>query len=119
MVPSSFHLEPGFANDPAELFHFRVLDPSCGSAHFLVSALHRIAERIGRFLAETPLPGVRDELEALRAVAGTAHGLRIEHGELLHRLVLKRCVYGVDWPRRIRAPRRLPGSRTDDRFRAG
>ena len=88
------------ASDPAaaasELFQFRVLDPACGSAHFLVSALHRIAERIGRFLAETPLPGVRDELEALRAAAGTAHGTRIEHGDLLHRLVLKRCVYGVD-----------------------
>jgi hypothetical protein len=80
----------------AELFRFRVLDPACGSAHFLVSALHRIAERIGRFLAETPLPGVRDELEALRAAAGTTHGLRIEHGDLLQRLVLKRCVYGVD-----------------------
>ena len=88
------------AADPAaattELFRFRVLDPACGSAHFLVSALHRIAERIGRFLAETPLPGVRDELEALRAAAGAAHGTRIEHADLLQRLVLKRCVYGVD-----------------------
>jgi hypothetical protein len=88
------------AADPAaataELFRFRVLDPACGSAHFLVSALHRIAERIGRFLAETPLPGVRDELENLRAAAGTAHWARIEHGDLLQRLVLKRCVFGVD-----------------------
>src|SRR5262249_40397412 len=31
----------------ARLFTFRVLDPACGSAHFLVSSLHRIAERIG------------------------------------------------------------------------
>lgn len=88
------------AADPAvaavELFTFRILDPACGSAHFLVSALHRIAERIGRFLAETPLPGVRDELEALRAAASIVDGARIEHGDLLHRLVLKRCVYGVD-----------------------
>ena len=34
------------ASDPAkaaaELFRFRVLDPACGSAHFLVSALHRM-----------------------------------------------------------------------------
>ncbi len=79
-----------------ELFRFRVLDPACGSAHFLVSALHRIAERIGRFIAETPLPAVRDELEALRAAAGIIDSARIEHGDLLHRLVLKRCVYGVD-----------------------
>lgn len=88
------------ATDPAaaavELFRFRVLDPACGSAHFLVSALHRTAERIDRFLAETPLPGVRDELEALRGAAATTHGARIEHADLLHRLVLKRCIYGVD-----------------------
>jgi hypothetical protein len=88
------------ATDPSaatvELFRFRVLDPACGSAHFLVSALHRVAERIDRFLAETPLPGVRDELEALRAAAAITHGLRIEHADLLHRLVLKRCIYGVD-----------------------
>lgn len=88
------------ATDPAaaaqELFRFRVLDPACGSAHFLVAALHRIAERIDRFLAETPLPAVRDELEALRAAAGTGFGSRAEHADLLHRLVLKRCAFGVD-----------------------
>ncbi len=80
----------------AELFRFRVLDPACGSAHFLVAALHRIAERIDRFLAETPLPAVRDEIEALHAATGTGFGSRIEHAELLHRLVLKRCIFGVD-----------------------
>jgi hypothetical protein len=80
----------------AELFRFRVLDPACGSAHFLTAALHRTAERIDRFLAEVPLPAVRDELEALRAAAGLGQGSRIEHADLLHRLVLKRCVYGVD-----------------------
>jgi hypothetical protein len=78
------------------LFRFRVLDPACGSAHFLTSALHRTAERIDRFLAETPLPAVRDELEALRAAAGVGQSARIEHADLLHRLVLKRCMYGVD-----------------------
>lgn len=78
------------------LFQFRVLDPACGSAHFLTAALHRTAERIHRFLAEVPLPAVRDELEALRAAAGIDQGSRIEHADLLHRLVLKRCMYGVD-----------------------
>ncbi|MEZ0362641.1 hypothetical protein ACAG26_02905 [Mycobacterium sp. pUA109] len=87
-------------NDPlvaaTMLFEFRVLDPACGSAHFLTAALHRMAERIDRFLAEVPLPGVRDELEALRAAAGIGQQTHIEHADLLHRLVLKRCVYGVD-----------------------
>lgn len=84
------------AGAAALLFRFRVLDPSCGSAHFLTAALHRTAERIDRFLAEVPLPAVRDELEALRAAAGVGKGARIEHADLLHRLVLKRCMYGVD-----------------------
>lgn len=88
------------ADDPAaaasQLFRFRVLDPACGSAHFLVAALHRMAERIDRFLAETPLPAVRDELERLGAATGVGHGTRVEHADLLHRLVLKRCTYGVD-----------------------
>lgn len=88
------------ADNPAEasreLFRFRVLDPSCGSAHFLVATLDRMAERIGRFLAVTPLPAVRDELEKLRAATGLGQGARVEHADLLHRLVLKRCIYGVD-----------------------
>ena len=85
------------ASAAASLFRFRVLDPACGSAHFLTVALHRMAERIDRFLAEAPLPAVRDELEMLRAAAGGAsQGARIDHADLLHRLVLKRCVYGVD-----------------------
>lgn len=78
------------------LWRFRVLDPACGSAHFLVATLHRIAERIDRFLAETPLPAVRDQLETLRASTTVGVGSRVEHGDLLHRLVLKHCVFGVD-----------------------
>jgi hypothetical protein len=88
------------ASDPQraarELLGFRVLDPACGSAHFLVAALHRIAERMDRFLAQTPLPAIRDELESLRTAAGSGYGARVEHGDLLHRLILKRCIYGVD-----------------------
>jgi hypothetical protein len=80
----------------AELFQFRILDPACGSAHFLTAALDRIAERMDRFLAQSPLPAVRDELESLRAAAGAGYGERVEHADLLHRLVLKRCIFGVD-----------------------
>lgn len=93
-VQSLAATDPGAA--ARELFQFRVLDPACGSAHFLVTALHRVAERIDRFLADTPLPSVRDELEQLRAATGVGHGGRVEHADLLHRLVLKRCIYGVD-----------------------
>lgn len=79
------------------LFDFKVLDPAMGSAHFLADALDRIAERIGTFLAEHPLKPVTALLDELRAEA-TWEG-RIEDGDLLRRLVLKRCIYGVDLSR--------------------
>lgn len=96
------HLErvaaEGNANKAAEmLFDFKVLDPAMGSAHFLADALDRIAERIGTFLAERPLKAVSALLDDLRAEA-TWEG-RIEDGDLLRRLVLKRCIYGVDLSR--------------------
>lgn len=76
------------------LFDFRVLDPAMGSAHFLVDALDRIAERIGTFLAERPLKPVIKMLDELRAEAKWEG--RIEDGDLFRRLVLKRCIFGVD-----------------------
>lgn len=88
------------ANDPAlaaeRLFAFRVLDPACGSAHFLVAVVDELADRLARFLADHPLPQVQAQLDELRAGAGHAYGVGVEDAALLRRLVLKRCVYGVD-----------------------
>jgi hypothetical protein len=78
------------------LFDFAVLDPSCGSAHFLVEVVDEIADGIATLLGEQPMPLVRDELEKLRAATGGILGAPIEDTDLLKRLVLKRCVYGVD-----------------------
>lgn len=80
----------------ARLFDFFVLDPACGSAHFLVEVVEEIADRIATLLGEVPLPAIRDELDALRSTAGRAFGIEIEDAALLKRLVLKRCAYGVD-----------------------
>lgn len=84
--------------DPASatqlLLEFSVLDPACGSAHFLVQVMERLAERTVLFLAETPLPAVADAIEELRA--GATPGVAIDDVSLLRRLILKRCVYGVD-----------------------
>ena len=89
--------------DPAaaarRLFEFRVLDPACGSAHFLVVVVDELADAVARFLGETPLPAVQRELDDLRAGAGATYGVGIEDVALLRRLVLKRCVYGVDLSR--------------------
>jgi len=88
------------AADPAaaarELFAFRVLDPACGSAHFLAVVVDELADRVARFLAETPLPAVQRQIDDLRAGAAETHGAGIDDVALLRRLVLKRCVYGVD-----------------------
>jgi hypothetical protein len=77
------------------LFEIRILDPAMGSAHFLVDALDVIADRLETFLAEAPLPAIRDSLAALRSQAGDS-AAAIEDGQLLRRLVLKHCLYGVD-----------------------
>lgn len=79
-----------------ELFAFRVLDPACGSAHFLVAVVDELADRIARFLGEHPLPDVTQQLDDLRAGAGATYGIGVEDVALLRRLVLRRCVYGVD-----------------------
>jgi hypothetical protein len=78
------------------LFEFRVLDPACGSAHFLVAVVDELADEIARFLGDYPLAVVARELEDLRAGAGATYGIGIEDAQLLRRLVLRRCVYGID-----------------------
>lgn len=78
------------------LFEFRVLDPACGSAHFLVAVVDELAAETARFLGEHPLPAVVRELDDLRAGAGATYGIGVEDFQLLRRLVLRRCVFGVD-----------------------
>jgi len=77
-----------------QLFDFAVLDPACGSAHFLVTVVDEMADRIVRFLGDTPVPEVRTTLERLRA--GASPAAVIDDVALLRRAVLKRCVFGVD-----------------------
>ncbi len=90
--------------DPNEaarrLFDFSVVDPAMGSAHFLTAALDMIADRIEIFLAEIGteiggLPGIAQLLKELSQDNG-AVSPQPEDGDLLRRLILKRCIYGVD-----------------------
>ncbi len=78
------------------LFDFSVVDPAMGSAHFLTAALDRMADRIELFLAEVGgLPGIARELSELSRDQ-EAVSPQPEDGDLLRRLILKRCIYGVD-----------------------
>ena len=65
------------AADPAEaLLKLSVIDPACGSGHFLLAAARRIATRVARIRAEGT-PSLADFRHALRDVA-------------------RCCLYGVD-----------------------
>ena len=78
------------------LFDFSVVDPAMGSAHFLTAALDVMADRIELFLAEVGgLPGIDRQLHDLHQEDG-ALARQPEAGDLLRRLILKRCIYGVD-----------------------
>ena len=86
--------------DPNEaarrLFDFSVVDPAMGSAHFLTAALDMIADRIELFLARIGgLPGIAQQLSELSQDSGQI-AQQPDDGDLLRRLILKRCIYGVD-----------------------
>lgn len=78
-----------------KLFDFSVIDPAMGSAHFLTAALDMMADRFEQFMSEHPVPAVAGMLQELRADAGEP-GADAMDSELLRRLILKRCIYGVD-----------------------
>ncbi len=88
--------------DAAEsFFDLRVADIAMGSGHFLIGAIDRIEKRMADWLAGRPLPGVHRELAALRDAAlrhlgDSSATSDIEDGQLLRRLIARRCIYGVD-----------------------
>ena len=78
------------------MFDFSVVDPAMGSAHFLTSALYMMADRIDIFLAEIEgLPGISKQLSELTQEGAPASNPP-DAADLLRRLILKRCLYGVD-----------------------
>ena len=86
--------------DPNEaarrLFDFSVVDPAMGSAHFLTAALAKMADRIAMFLDEVSgLPAIELQFNEL-VQEGDSTGGPTDAADLLRRLILKRCIYGVD-----------------------
>jgi len=85
----------------AAFFSFHVADIAMGSGHFLVAAIDHIERGFSNYLASRHLPGVKDELERLRASAQEQLGPEwagepIEDTRLLRRQIARRCVFGVD-----------------------
>ena len=101
--------------DPAEaVLDLKVLDPAMGSGHFLVSAVDFLSDYIAHLVEDVPaIPGWLDEeyasplLERIAAIrddivkrANESRWIMDESlltdQAIIRRMVLKRCIYGVD-----------------------
>ncbi len=110
-TPTPEALEALSRVDPAEaLLSLRVCDPAMGSGHFLVSLVDLLSDRVIAALAEAEgaVPGyvspLVQKIEGIRnTILGNARQSRwtvdpahLDDRQIVRRMVLKRCVYGVD-----------------------
>ena len=84
-----------------KFFDFRIADIAMGSGHFLVAAIDRIERRFALWLEENHSPIILKELQFLRETAKRQLGdlensVLIEDGQILRRMIARRCIYGVD-----------------------
>ena len=97
--------------DPAErLLELKVCDPAMGSGHFLVNLVDQLADRVIAAMAEaeaavkgyvSPLTeridAIRNTIMANAEDRGWTFDLaQLDDRHIVRRMVLKRCVYGVD-----------------------
>ena len=101
--------------DPAEaVLELKVLDPAMGSGHFLVTAVDFLSDQIADMVEEAPSVPDWLEDEYVSPLAGRVDSIRrdivtraresgwtIDEAQLtdqaiIRRMVLKRCIYGVD-----------------------
>ena len=97
--------------DPAEkLLDLKVCDPAMGSGHFLVNLVDYLADRVISAMADaeavvegylSPLAERIDQIRNTIIANAEDRGWTIDAGQLddrhiIRRMVLKRCVYGVD-----------------------
>ncbi len=91
------------------LFGLKVLDPTMGSGHFLVNAVDYLTDRIVIFLVQHPNNPVLPSIQRMRnAILADLQSQGINEREieriseklteinLIKRMVMKRCIYGVD-----------------------
>jgi len=86
------------------LLDIRVCDPAMGSGHFLVEAVGYLTDRFAMLLSEYPANPVIKLIEQMRRqicdnllTQGIDPDLsQLDDKHLLKRMVIKRCIYGVD-----------------------
>ncbi|MCK4284088.1 MAG: hypothetical protein KAX44_07200, partial [Candidatus Brocadiae bacterium] len=89
---------------PTRVLELKVLDPALGSGHFLVGALDYMTTRLAAMLneyADSPVfERIRDDrrkiVESLKKQAIEADEQKLTDENLLRRMIMKRCLYGVD-----------------------
>ena len=99
------------ALDPAErLLDLKICDPAMGSGHFLVNLVDHLADRVIAAMAEaealvagyvSPLLSRIDSIRNTIMVNAESRGwtfdpAKLDDRHIVRRMVLKRCVYGVD-----------------------
>ena len=97
--------------DPAEkLLDLKICDPAMGSGHFLVSLVDYLADQVIAAMAEVEatvadyVSPLSDRIDAIRnTILGNADergwtidATQLDDRHIIRRMVLKRCVYGVD-----------------------
>ena len=101
--------------DPAEaVLDLKVLDPAMGSGHFLVTAVDFLSDKVAELVEDAPaVPGWldgeyasplvdrvaavrRDILDRARQSDWVMDEAQLTDQAILRRMVLKRCIYGVD-----------------------
>ncbi len=100
-------------HDPAErLLELRICDPAMGSGHFLVSLVDIMADHVITAMAEAEstvdwgeyVSPLADRVETIRntilhnaeEMGWTIDASQLDDRHIVRRMVLKRCVYGVD-----------------------
>ena len=105
LPPSSKPRDLGLEKKCTEdLLGLKVVDPAMGSGHFLVAVVNEITKWIINLLREYPDAPLMREIEVFRKSIieeQRKRGIRLDEDLLtddviLKRMVMKRCVYGVD-----------------------
>ena len=87
------------------LLDIKICDPAMGSGHFLVEAVDYLTDELIRILTvypeQNPVLEMLDQtrqsiLQNLEQQGITVNPDRLEPTQLLQRVVMKRCIYGVD-----------------------